>query len=73
MDNWKKTILKSSSSLKEAMEVLQKEQLKIVLVLDHEQKLQGVVTDGDVRRARRGLKNQQLLLKERTEFLFLRR
>ena len=69
MDNWKKTILKSSSSLKEAMEVLQKEQLKIVLVLDHEQKLQGVVTDGDVRR----LKNQQLLLKERTEFLFLRR
>ena len=71
MDNWKKTILKSSSSLKEAMEVLQKVQLKIVLVLDHEQKLQGVVTDGDVRRALVSGKNMEtkisdIMIKEPT-------
>lgn len=51
MKNWKKTILSKSSIMKEAIEVLETQQLRIVLVADKADKLLGVVTDGDIRRA----------------------
>jgi len=49
--NWKKTLLKQSATMQEAIEVLNNESLRIVLVVDDEQKLVGTVTDGDIRRA----------------------
>ncbi len=51
MHNWKKTLLKQSATMQEAIEVLNNESLRIVLVVDDEQKLVGTVTDGDIRRA----------------------
>lgn len=51
MFDWKKILLKPSSTLTEAIQVLDKEALRIVLVVDEEGRLLGTVTDGDVRRA----------------------
>jgi dTDP-glucose pyrophosphorylase len=51
MYNWKKTLLNQSAPMQQAIEVLNNESLRIVLVVDDEQKLVGTVTDGDIRRA----------------------
>ena len=51
MHNWKKTLLNQSAPMQQAIEVLNNESLRIVLVVDDEQKLVGTVTDGDIRRA----------------------
>ena len=50
MHNWKKTILNQSATMQEAIQVLNDEALRIVLVVDGDQKLVGTITDGDIRR-----------------------
>lgn len=49
--DWKKCIVGSTSSLREAVRVLNEGALQIALVVDQDNKLKGVLTDGDFRRA----------------------
>jgi len=51
MYEWRKVILKSNCTMKEAIKVLNEEALRIVMVVDDNQKLIGTITDGDIRRA----------------------
>jgi len=51
MYDWKKIILKIDDNMRRAIEVLNEESLRIVLVADKRNKLLGTVTDGDIRRA----------------------
>ncbi len=48
---WKKCLVGSKVSLMEAMKVLNEGAMQIALVVEENGRLQGVVTDGDVRRA----------------------
>jgi len=50
VDNWEQVKISPSSTIKEAVELLEKVRLGIVLVTDEERKLMGTVTDGDIRR-----------------------
>ncbi len=43
--------LSVNSSIKDAIEVLEREALKVVLIIDKENTLRGIVYDGDIRRA----------------------
>jgi len=65
--NWKKIILKESSTMQEAIVVLNSEALRIVLVVDEDEKLVGTVTDGDIRRA---LLRHMMMNTELSEFMF---
>lgn len=47
---WKKTIINSNSTIKDAIENLNSVQLKIVNVVDAQNRFIGTVTDGDIRR-----------------------
>ncbi|QKN96848.1 CBS domain-containing protein [Salmonella enterica subsp. diarizonae serovar 61:k:1,5,(7)] len=47
---WQNVLIGPDSTIREALEVINHEALKIVLVVDKEQKLLGVITDGDIRR-----------------------
>lgn len=47
--NWQKVVIEPSTSIKEALRVIDKEALRVALVVD-KNKLVGMVTDGDVRR-----------------------
>lgn len=49
--NWKNILISPSSSIQSVLKVIDKEALQLALVVDHENKLLGTVTDGDVRRA----------------------
>lgn len=49
--NWKALLLKSDKSIKDALEIINNEVLKIALIIDKSDLLVGVVTDGDIRRA----------------------
>lgn len=49
--NWEKVVLSPESSVRDALAVINAEALRVCLIVDHEQRLMGVVTDGDVRRA----------------------
>ena len=49
--SWKKVLLKPESTVVEALKVIDNEALRIALVINDEQQLLGVVTDGDIRRA----------------------
>ncbi len=51
MHHWKKTILSQSDTLEKAIKVLEKGAMRIALVLDECGRLQGTITDGDIRRA----------------------
>lgn len=51
MHNWKNILLNPNETLDKAIQVLDQEALKIVLVIDAEERLIGTITDGDVRRA----------------------
>lgn len=51
MYNWKNIFLSPSDTLKKAIQVLDDEALRIVLVVNDKKQLLGTVTDGDVRRA----------------------
>lgn len=48
--NWKKAILSSSSTIKDAIQNLSDTSLQIVLITSKNRKLIGTVTDGDIRR-----------------------
>jgi len=50
MCNWKKIILNQSATMQEAIQVLGDESLRIVLVINDDDKLVGTITDGDIRR-----------------------
>ncbi len=47
---WKKTLLHENCSIKQALEIINNEALRIAIVVNQENKLQGVVSDGDIRR-----------------------
>ncbi|EMN47134.1 CBS domain protein [Leptospira interrogans str. L1207] len=51
MKNWKNVLINSDLSLQDAIKILDKEALRIVLIVDENKKLLGTLTDGDVRRA----------------------
>ena len=51
MYNWKNTLLKSSSSMEDVINVLSEESLRIAIIVGEENRIQGIVTDGDIRRA----------------------
>jgi predicted transcriptional regulator len=51
MENWKSTILSPDSKIIQAINVLNQEISKIILVCDESDCLIGTVTDGDIRRA----------------------
>ncbi len=48
---WQQTILSTKSIIADAIKNLNQHGIKIVLVVDHHGKLQGTVSDGDIRRA----------------------
>ena len=47
--NWQKVVIEPSVSIKEALRVIDKEALRVALVVDNN-KLVGMITDGDIRR-----------------------
>lgn len=49
--DWKKALLPITTTLKEAAETIDSNQLLVVLIVDQSNKLLGMVTDGDIRRA----------------------
>jgi len=51
MKSWRNALVKGNVTLESAIEVLDKAALRIALVVDDEGRLQGTLTDGDVRRA----------------------
>jgi dTDP-glucose pyrophosphorylase len=51
MYNWKSVILKPDDIMETAIEVLDRESLRIVMVADNQGRLVGTITDGDIRRA----------------------
>lgn len=66
MHNWKKTILKPSAVMEDAIRVLNSETYRIVLVEDQDKKLVGTITDGDIRR---GLLQHLAMDAKLTEFM----
>ena len=61
--NWKKALVKNTSSLELVIKKLQKTALRIVLVVGKKKKLIGTITDGDVRRGLlRGLTTKDKIL-----------
>ncbi|WP_137671351.1 nucleotidyltransferase family protein [Agarivorans sp. Toyoura001] len=56
---WQKTLISASSTIKQALEVINSEALRVAIVVDQDKKLLGMVTDGDIRR---GLLNDLALV-----------
>ena len=50
MYDWRKIILKQTDTMQKAIEVLNEEALRIVLVVNDDDQLVGTITDGDIRR-----------------------
>ena len=48
--NWRKVILDQTSTVKDAIRVINDTGLKIAMVIDQELKFVGIVSDGDIRR-----------------------
>lgn len=48
--NWEKAFVEPSSSIRDALAVIDSESLRVALVVNDERELLGVVTDGDIRR-----------------------
>ena len=51
MNSWRKTLITSNYNLEQAINILDKAGLRIVLIINDSEKLLGTITDGDVRRA----------------------
>lgn len=49
--NWRNVLLEANATMRQAIEKLDTEALRIVLAVDGEQRLLGTITDGDIRRA----------------------
>ncbi|WP_347361375.1 CBS domain-containing protein, partial [Vibrio vulnificus] len=47
---WQKTLIREQNTVKQALEIINNEALRVALVVDNNQHLVGVVTDGDIRR-----------------------
>lgn len=47
---WQKTLISESSTIKQALEIINSEALRVAVVVDKDQKLLGMITDGDIRR-----------------------
>ncbi|HFS5768483.1 TPA: nucleotidyltransferase family protein [Providencia rettgeri] len=47
---WKHVLLKKENSIRDALEIINNEALRVALVIDSEEHLIGIVTDGDIRR-----------------------
>lgn len=65
MHKWRQIVINENASLYEALEVLDREALRIVLILDNNNRLIGTLTDGDIRRSI--LKNGDLNVLVKTE------
>lgn len=50
MKKWKEVLVSTQTTLREAAQILDKNALQIVLVVDEETRLLGTITDGDIRR-----------------------
>ena len=50
MHSWKQSLISASTTLRETIKNIDASAIQIALVVDHEQRLLGTVTDGDVRR-----------------------
>jgi len=62
MYNWKSTVLNLHNTIYDAISVLSKNPIKIILVVDDDDILIGTITDGDIRRALvKGYKMNELL------------
>lgn len=51
MKSWRNALVKRDVSLEEAINILDRAALRIAIVVDHDERILGTVTDGDVRRA----------------------
>ncbi|HNV68756.1 MAG TPA: nucleotidyltransferase family protein [Candidatus Ozemobacteraceae bacterium] len=51
MSHWRNILIKPETSILDTLRVIDDSSLAIALVVDHEEKLIGTVTDGDIRRA----------------------
>lgn len=51
MSNWNNILIKPSTSILQAIEIIDKEGLRAALVIDEGMHLLGVITDGDIRRS----------------------
>lgn len=58
MKNWRETVIRPSSSLMDAVKVIDSTNARIALVVDDQERLIGTITDGDIRRGL--LKNMDL-------------
>nr|WP_086939819.1 nucleotidyltransferase family protein [Thaumasiovibrio occultus] len=47
---WNNVLIKPDNTMRDALEIINNEALRVVLVVDEAQRLLGVVTDGDIRR-----------------------
>lgn len=47
---WENVLINPDSTIREALEIINREALRIALVVDSEKRLLGVITDGDIRR-----------------------
>ena len=50
MDEWKEVLLYGKETIKRAAEILNQAKLKIIIVIDDNERLLGTITDGDIRR-----------------------
>lgn len=48
--SWTNVLIKPTSTLRDALEIINNEALRVALVIDENDQLKGVVTDGDIRR-----------------------
>jgi len=51
MKDWKKTLINPETPIIEAIKIIDEGALQISLVVDHDRRLVGIITDGDIRRA----------------------
>ncbi|MGR5474802.1 nucleotidyltransferase family protein [Vibrio astriarenae] len=47
---WQKTLISNTSTIKQALEIINSEALRVAVVVDESDKLLGMITDGDIRR-----------------------
>lgn len=47
---WQNTLISTSSTIKDALQIIDSEALRVALVVDADNRLEGVITDGDIRR-----------------------
>lgn len=50
MQNWRDSLLNADASILDAMKLIEKSGLQIAVIVDNNEKLLGIVTDGDIRR-----------------------